>query len=275
MSRAKICVQLYTLRREMARLGVYETLKKLHELGFTSVEVSALEMTEANVSQLKKASEDFGMEIAALSAGENELKDLDKIVSDCKALGSRYVRVGMIPFRIMGYKDKAMEFIRDLEDAAERLEKEGIKFYYHNHHYEFQKYDGAYLLDIMRESTEKLGFELDVHWIQRGGEDPIRIIKRFVGRVDLLHLKDYRIGPVSFTDEELKEQKVWDKLANIVQYAELGEGNLDLQGIVETGLECGAKYLIIEQDETYDKDPFESLKISKEALEKLGYGDLL
>lgn len=54
MSRAKICVQLYTLRREMARLGVYETLKKLHELGFTSVEVSALEMTEANVSQLKK-----------------------------------------------------------------------------------------------------------------------------------------------------------------------------------------------------------------------------
>lgn len=176
MSRAKICVQLYTLRREMARLGVYETLKKLHELGFTSVEVSALEMTEANVSQLKKASEDFGMEIAALSAGENELKDLDKIVSDCKALGSRYVRVGMIPFRIMGYKDKAMEFIRDLEDAAERLEKEGIKLYYHNHHYEFQKYDGAYLLDIMRKAP-KLGFELDVHWIQRGGEDPIRIIK--------------------------------------------------------------------------------------------------
>src|SRR5690606_19413039 len=180
MSRAKICVQLYTLRREMARLGVYETLKKLHELGFTSVEVSALEMTEANVSQLKKASEDFGMEIVALSAGENELKDLDKIVSDCKALGSRYVRVGMIPFRIMGYRDKAMEFIRDLEDAAERLEKEGIKLYYHNHHYEFQKYDRAYLLDIMRERTEKLGFELDVHWIQRGGEDPIRIIKRFV-----------------------------------------------------------------------------------------------
>jgi sugar phosphate isomerase/epimerase len=54
----------------------------------------------------------------------------------------------------------------------------------------------------------------------------------------------------------------------------VGEGNLDMKAIIEAGLAMGSKYLIIEQDDTYGKDPFESLAISADNLKRMGYQDL-
>ena len=58
-----------------------------------------------------------------------------------------------------------------------------------------------------------------------------------------------------------------------VEFAELGEGNLDFPAIIKTGLESGSKYLIVEQDTTYGRDEFESLAISAAYLREIGYGD--
>ena len=60
---------------------------------------------------------------------------------------------------------------------AHRLAEHGIELYYHTHHLEFQKFDGEYLLDIIKNNTTKLGFELDVHWIQRAGVNPVEFVK--------------------------------------------------------------------------------------------------
>jgi sugar phosphate isomerase/epimerase len=56
------------------------------------------------------------------------------------------------------------------------------------------KYGGAYILDIIRESAPLLKFELVVHWIHWGGKDSVSVLKDYAGLVDLVHLKDYRIG---------------------------------------------------------------------------------
>ena len=39
------------------------------------------------------------------------------------------------------------------------------------------------------------------------------------------------------------------------------------------GLAGGSEYFLVEQDDTYGRDPFESLKISHDNLVKLGYGE--
>src|SRR4051795_2943066 len=121
MKKGKIGVQMMMLKDKVAELGAYETMKKLHELGFGSVEVSQIPMTTENVAELKRASEDFNIKIAALSAGldpmlpgapgETLTHDFDKIVSDCKMLNCNFIRIGMLPLSIMGDKDKIMEFI--------------------------------------------------------------------------------------------------------------------------------------------------------------------
>ena len=75
-------------------------MRKLEELGYGAVEVSQIPMTEENVADLKRASEDFDIKIAALSAGlepmlpgmpgETLTKDFDKIVRDCKTLDCNF-----------------------------------------------------------------------------------------------------------------------------------------------------------------------------------------
>lgn len=150
-----------------------------------------------------------------------------------------------------------------------------IELYYHNHHIEFQKYDGEYLLDIIKDNTRRIGFELDVHWIQRGGLDPVAVINKFEGRIALIHLKDYRIGQLDMSSfkNDFDQDKFFQAFNNVIQFAELGEGSLDLKAIIEAGLNSGSQYFLIEQDDLYGRDPFDCLKTSADHLRSLGYSD--
>jgi sugar phosphate isomerase/epimerase len=284
MKKGKIGVQMMMLKGKVDELGAYETMRKVRELGYGAVEVSQIPMTAENVAELKRASEDFDIKIAALSAalepmlpgapGETLTNDFEKIVNDCKTLDCNFLRIGMLPLTCMGHKDKIMEFIEKAEAMAHRLAEYGIELYYHTHHLEFQKYDGEYLLDIIKNNTSKLGFELDVHWIQRAGENPIEFVKKYAGRISLLHLKDYRIGQMDLSEVDFKDMaKFMQVFTNTIEFAELGEGNLDIKAITEAGLESGAQYFLVEQDNTYGRDPFECLEISANHLRKLGFGE--
>jgi sugar phosphate isomerase/epimerase len=161
---------------------------------------------------------------------------------------------------------------------AARLGEQGIALYYHNHHIEFAKYDGEYILDIIRESAPLLNFELDVHWIHRGGKDPVGVLKDYAGIVDLVHLKDYRIGQLPPNAYEFQQagdfQAFRTAFEGVVQFAEVGEGNLDFQAIIDQSLSSGAKYLLVEQDNQYGRDPFDCLATSRDNLIALGYGPL-
>lgn len=284
MKKGKIGVQMMMLKGKVEQLGVYETMRKLNELGYHCVEVSQIPMTAVNVSELKRACADFDIKVASLSAalepmmpgmpGETLINDFDKIVNDCRALDCNFLRIGMLPLNIMDNKDKIMAFIEKAELMANRLAEHGIELYYHNHHIEFAKYDGEYLLDLMKNSTSKLGFELDVHWIQRAGVDAIELIKNYAGRISLLHLKDYRIGQMDLSEIDFKDMsKFFQAFTNVIEFAEVGEGNLDMKGIIEAGLESGAQYFLVEQDELYGRDPFDCLKTSGDNLRKMGYAD--
>ncbi|MGE7983308.1 sugar phosphate isomerase/epimerase family protein [Solibacillus sp. NPDC093137] len=284
MKKGKIGVQMMMLKDKVEEIGVYETMRKINELGYRAVEVSQIPMTENNVSELKRASQDFNIEIAALSAsldpimpgmpGETLTDDFNKIVQDCKTLDCNFLRIGMLPLTIMGDKEKIMQFILKAEDMAHSLAEQGIELYYHTHHVEFQKFDGEYLLDLIKNNTSKLGFELDIHWIQRAGENPVDIITQYKDRISLLHLKDYRIGQLDLNEEDFKDMpKFFNKFTNLIEFAEVGEGNMNIPAVIDAGLASGAKYFLVEQDDTYGRDPFECLEISAQNLRKLGYAD--
>lgn len=90
-----------------------------------------------------------------------------------------------------------------------------------------------------------------------------------------MHLKDFRIAPVPLGvldgTEDLLE--FWER--SIVQFAEVGQGNLDWRPVIEQGIASGASDLLIEQDRTYGRDIYDSLAISREHLVELGYRDLI
>jgi sugar phosphate isomerase/epimerase len=284
---ATIGVQAMMLKNEFKADGAFTTLKRLNELGFNAVEISQISMSEANVGEIERARGEFGMEIAALSAaletpvgapGDSLMNDFDKIVADCKRLACRLVRMGMMPFSAMASKEALLDFCTRSNEMAARLAEQGIALYYHNHHIEFAKYDGKYILDIIRESAPLMKFELDVHWIHRGGKDPVSVLKDYAGLVDLVHLKDYRIGqlpPNAFESLQAGDSKAFmTAFVGVVEFAEVGEGNLDFKAIIDQSLTSGAKYLLIEQDNQYGRDPFDCLATSRDNLIALGYRNL-
>lgn len=284
---AKIGVQAMMLKESFAREGVYETLRQVSEIGYSAVEVSQVPMTAANVEELDRARTELGMDIGALSAmlttpqgmpGESLADDFDKIVADCARLESTKLRMGMLPFDAMTSLDAVLAFCDASEEMAGRLADHGIGLYYHNHHVEFAKYDSRYLLDVIADRAPSVGLEIDVHWVQRGGLDPVSTLRKYGDRVAMVHLKDYRIGqlgPEAF--EALGRGDVaafMAAFAGVVQFAEVGEGNLDFAAIIDESVRIGAEYLLVEQDDLYGRTPLECLRTSHDNLVALGYGEL-
>lgn len=285
MTKPKIGVQAMMLKEKFEEIGPFETLKKVSELGYHSVEISQIPMTPENVAEIKRAKDELGMDIASLSCvvrgeGNDDLEtQFDKIVEDCKTLDVDLLRIGMLPFENMRNLDTVLAFTREANEYAVKLKEHGINLYYHNHHVEFRKYDGKFLLDIIAEECPDLGFELDLHWVQRGGANPIDIIEKYADRTELIHLKDYRIGEIS--DEAFEALEAGDQMTfyeaftNVIEFAELGQGSMDYKAIIEAALEAGGvRYMLVEQDMLYGRDPFDCLADSRDHLIELGYEDL-
>ena len=284
-----IGVQMSTIApAKMPSFNAYDTMARLTEIGYKCAEISQVPMTAENVAGFRRAIDELDFNISSVTANVSPmfpgqpgefLSDPDgfkKMVDDARALDCDLFRIGMLPMSYVGSYDKAVEFAKLAEEYAVRLKEEGIDLYYHNHHVEFVKYGGEYLLDIIRANAPHLGFELDTHWIHRGGEDPVRFIEKYAGSVRLLHLKDYRIAEVKMPDMTAPDamKAFMNAFFNEpVQFAEVGEGNLPIKACIEAGLAGGAEYFLVEQDDCYGRDPFEALKISHDNLVALGYGD--
>ncbi|GGC90753.1 sugar phosphate isomerase [Tersicoccus solisilvae] len=285
---ARIGVQAMMLKESVAEIGAYATLARIAEIGYRAVEVSQIPMTPENTAELERARDELGVQIAALSVNVTapggvpvDALDTDfaKIVDDAHRLGARHLRIGMLPLPAMGSLDAVLDFARTAEEYAQRLAAEGLSLYYHNHHVEFARIDGAHLLDHIVEASPTMGLEIDVHWVARGGLDPVRTLRKYAGNTAMVHLKDYRIGmlpPSAFEHLSAGDHAAFMRdFRDVVQFAEVGEGNLDFASIVPAAVDGGAEFLLVEQDELYGRTVWEALQTSHDNLVALGFGDLI
>ena len=283
-----IGVQMSTIApAKMPSFDAYDVMAKLTDIGFHCAEVSQVPMTKENVAGFRRAIDELNFNISSLSAAVAPLypgmpgeylsneDDFKKMVDDAKTLDVDMFRIGMMPMNCIGNVEKCIDFAKQAEEYCAKLKEVGIDLYYHNHHIEFMKLEnGKYLLDVLRENAPHMGFELDTHWIHRGGENPVEFIKKYAGSVRLLHLKDYKIANVEMPDMPGPDgmQKVGSAFFDKpVRFAELGAGSLPLKECFEAGLAGGAEYFLIEQDDSYGRDPFDCLRDSRAHLVELGY----
>ena len=290
MKKGLIGVQMSTIApAKMPKFDAYESMARLADIGYKCIEISQVPMTTENVKGFRRAIDELGFNVAATSAltAANPMlpgcdmsnpDEMKKMIEDAKYLDCDMFRIGAMPMEARFSLQAAVDFAKQADDYACQLKEHGIDLYYHNHHFEFARHDGKFLMDIIKENTKYLGFELDIHWIYRGGMDPVKFINQYAGRIRLLHLKDYRIGHMSMpegVDMSTKEgmMKAYAAMNNIVEFAEVGEGTLDIPACIEAGLNGGSEYFLVEQDMTYGRDPFDCLKTSHDNLVKMGYGD--
>ena len=246
--------QLYSVRKFTQTIeDVAETFRKVAGIGYTAAQISAF--GPVDVKEVATLAEDSGITIAATHvAWDRFLNELDDVVEEHKLWGCVHPAIGGLAEEYRS-EDGLKRFIDELGPVSDRLVKEGMDFSYHNHSQELVRYGEKTWLDMLLARTDPgaLKFEIDTYWIQHGGGDPVMWIRKCAGREPLLHLKDMAI-----TAE--REQR----------YAEIGEGNLNWPAILEAAVEGGVRWYLVEQDDTYDRDPFDALAISYRNLSAMG-----
>ena len=236
--------QLYTLREQMQSPEEIEaTLERVAGIGYKIVQLSGFGFEAGSMRDL---CDRLGLEVKLThTAADRILDDTQAVIAEHKILGCPYVGLGGMPwqYRLEG---GARRFLEDFRPAMEALGEAGLKFQYHNHSFEFERFGGETIFDVLvRESDPALmGFTLDTYWVQHGGVDVVDLIRRLRGRVDVCHYKDMAI------------------VENQQRYAAVGQGNLNWPGILAAFEEIGAQYAFVEQDDCYGADPVEELRKS-------------
>ncbi|MCC7263854.1 MAG: sugar phosphate isomerase/epimerase [Candidatus Latescibacteria bacterium] len=252
MTASVIAAQLYTLREFLKTPAeVAVTLKKVRQLGYEAVQVSGLGPIEPG--QLKDAAEQAGVSIVATHIGFDRIRDeVEAVIAEHHLWGCRHVAIGGLPGEYRN-EEGFHRFAREASAAARPLVAAGLTFSYHNHSFELERFGGRTALEILYAESDPQVFsaEIDTYWIQHGGGNPVSWLRCLKGRCHVVHLKDMAMKG----SQQL--------------FAEVGEGNLEWPAILDACREAGVEWYIVEQD-TCQRDPFESLGLSLQNLRRMG-----
>ena len=247
----KIAAQLFNTRDYCKTPSDIEaTLRRIKTIGFDVIQISGFGPCDTEL--LAGWIKELGLEVCLTHSPWPRIaepSEMKKLIAEHKKLGCPIIGLGSRPGDVFPNSYEGWtRFIRKARDITRHLKDEGLSFSYHNHDFEFEKWNGITAIDRLIEEVPDMLFTLDTFWVQAGGASPVKYIKKLQGRIKVVHFKDFRI------------------VNRARQFAEIGQGNLDWDEIIplckSTGITCAA----IEQDTDWLIDPFQSLAMSREFL---------
>ena len=251
MDKKEIGLQLYTLRDELPK-DVKSTLEKVAKAGYKTVEtygfsikdqfwgLSPIELKKIlDANHLKAPSGHYNL---GSFLYDGNLEEVKAAIEAAQILKNEYLTV---PWVDEPYRNDFHKIAARLNEAGKMCAAAGLKLAYHNHDFEFQKQDGITGYEILLKETDHnlVSFELDLYWVVRSGNDPIKLFKENPGRFKLWHVKDMdKVNPALNT--------------------EIGSGSIDFKTIFKEVKQSGMKHFFVEQENNYNPNAFEAIKTS-------------
>lgn len=254
-----IALQLWTVR-QYAQEDFLGTLRQVAAAGYRGVEqVHSFGYGGLSAPQLRATMADLGLQTAGTHVSLQEWEaDASRILDYQQELGVRYVAVSWLePERrqdAAAYRQAA----ESLRGVAEQCEARGLHLLYHHHDFEFVRFGERSALDLLSEivGPERMGIEVDVHWVKRAGEDPVAFLRQLGARCPLVHFKDVPERALHTLDHD-----------DPATFTPLGTGLLDFSAIAEAA--AFAQWYIVEQDYC-EGDPWESVSLGLAYLQQKG-----
>lgn len=251
MDKKEIGLQLYTLRDELPK-DVKSTLEKVAKAGYKTVEtygfsikdqfwgLSPIEVKKIlDANNLKAPSGHYNL---GSFLYDGNLEEVKAAIEAAQVLKNQYLTV---PWVDEPYRNDFHKIAARLNEAGEMCVAAGLKLAYHNHDFEFQKQDGITGYEILLKETDQdlVSFELDLYWVVRSGNDPVKLFKENPGRFKLWHVKDMdKVNPALNT--------------------EIGSGSINFKTIFKEVKQSGMKHFFVEQENNYKPNAFEAIKTS-------------
>jgi sugar phosphate isomerase/epimerase len=232
-------LQLYSLRAEFTR-NVPPALEKVKGFGIRYVETAGTYgLSPAKFREMLKAN---GLEaVSGHFSYDRYRDDLDAVVQEAKALGLKYAGTAWITHKDVFDEQEARDASAVFNRAGQALKKEGIQFFYHVHGFEFQPHADGTLLDLMMQETNPnlVRYQMDVFWVVHPGQDPVKLLEKYKGRWELMHLKDMRKG--------VKTGVLTGK-SDVTNDVVLGTGQMNWPAILNAAQKAGIKWYFIEDE---------------------------
>lgn len=270
-------IQLWTVKEDMAK-DVKATLKAVSDYGYSFVESFSPKGAEIfwgmKPKDFKTYLDSINLKILSSHCDPAFTMDIKtekvfrQLVDDAASIGMKYL---INPFLgELKTQDDWKKAIEGFNRQGEICSKAGLRFAYHNHHFEFKKFaDGSTPQQMMLEGTDPklVDFELDLYWVVKAGENPEEWLKKYSNRFKLCHIKDHN------TDEKQKEietkEKPTDDFWPVGASCNLGTGKIDFATILSTARANGMEYYIVEQERFDAGTRLQSIKADADYMKKL------
>lgn len=264
-----IGIQLWTVKDILTK-DTKNVLTQLASFGYKELEAFGMDneaMKGFFTAENKKLIDDLGMKLVSSHVMPNRLKDksvkegLDVFAPTWKKTVELGLKMGLkyitIPWTEEHFRQNPDGFKQTAEAfnlLAEYVNKQGLKFTYHNHSFEFEAKEGQVMYDVLLKECDPkyVDFEMDLYWVTLAGKDPIAYINQYPGRFPLWHVKDMSKN-------------------NPKENSDLGQGSIDFKKIFQFAKKAGCKHFLVEQESGFNPDSMSSAKNGCQYLKNLNY----
>ena len=265
-------LQLYSVRDDMKKdpLG---TLRAVAKMGYKNVEHANYvdrKFYGYNARDFKKVLDDLGLympsghTVLRKDHWDDSKKDFTDswkyTVEDAAVLGQMYVISPSLDEGLRKKEDELKKFMGVFNKSGELCKKSGMKFGYHNHHFEFnEKFGSVTMHDVILQNTDKdlVIHQLDIGNLYNGGATALEVVNKWPGRFQSMHVKD-----------EIKSAGSNEQYES----TRLGYGIVPVKEVIDIGKNSGGTiHFIIEQESYQGKTPLESVEEDLKIMKGWGY----
>lgn len=215
---------------------VTEAFQKMHALGCSVVQLQWIDPS-VPVAHIARVLQETGISsVSVQDFYEAVLKDFDYYTSLNSATGGKWLCVSRIPERLKSPEGLAI-FVSELCAMQHSLEPLGQRLCFHPVSADFTAVPGMDAVAYLLEAMPELDICLDLYHLNRNCADMPAFIRRYAGRICMVHFKDA-------AGEEL---------------VPAGQGDTNWTGVVQACLEARVPYAFVEQ-ERWSRDPYDCLQ---------------
>lgn len=242
-----------------------EIFRKTRQAGFRRVELmSAFVRTPELQDKTGSMLREHGLDLAALYHGGpfHEEGTADKTLAEtlefaqaARRLGCRRINFNPSPKPAKAPKseDELKIQVKYLNRLGRELRARDMALMVHQHDAEMRDNAREWRYQLRYTDSELVGICLDLHWVYRGGQDPMELLRESGNRLQSLHLRNSRNG-------------VWLET--------LGPGDIDYQAVRDHLRRTGYRGLLVvelayEKDTVITRPLEENLRLSGQFAEKV------
>jgi len=264
-------VQLWSVDAELAR-DLAGTLGALGKLGFRDVETAGLH--RHSPADFRAAAARAGLSLVSAHYSMADLfADGPARIAEARALGVGWLvassprpdkpvpqgdwMTGMRSAMTLAAWQRNAAKLNELGRAAQAA---GLQFAFHNHAFEFARYEGRRGFDVLMNGTDPnlVKLELDVAWAVAGGVDPLALIRDHAARMRLLHIKGLKIRPPA------------GRYGSDFRTGVVGEGDVvNWRTVVAAAKRAGVVHAFVEQEPPHVQPALRSLARCRDYLRSL------